>query len=272
MATGGARMISSYIDTEQMIETPPTPRVTRLLERWHPTGSERTWHPSGADEHSIFLWRYFTRSENEPIALRRAKGMKYVLQEIAIGIYDDELIVGQVGLEDVAQTRSDELAAARSYWRERGARFARKLDTNEAGRKAGSHGLSSKWSNRDGHAIPAFDMILSSGLDGLRQEAEKAASSYSADAPDYTARQEQWQAMIIALEALSDYIRRYAKLARKMAYSGKDRQDELVEIAEVCERIAEKPPRTFREALQIVWFVHLGIKMDDGGVGHSFGR
>jgi len=265
-------MISSYIGTEQMIETPPTPRVTRLLERWHPTGSERTWHPSGADERSIFLWRYFTRSENESIALRRAKGLKYVLQEIAIDIYDDELIVGQVGLEDVAQIRSDELTSAHSYWRERGARFARMLDTNEAGRKAGSHGLSTKWSNRDGHAIPAFDMILSSGLDGLRKEAEKAASSYSIDAPDYTVRQEQWQAMIIALEALSAYIRRYAELTRQMTSSDKKRQSEFIEIGEVCERIASKPPRTFREALQLVWFVHLGIKMDDGGVGHSFGR
>jgi len=265
-------MISSYIGTEQIVETPPTPRVTRLLERWHPTGSERTWHPSGADERSIFLWRYFTRSEDEPIALRRARGLKYVLQEITIDIYDDEVIVGQVGLEDVAQTRSDELASAHSYWRERGARFARMLDTNEAGRKAGSHGLSTKWSNRDGHAIPAFDMILSSGLDGLRKEAKKAASSYSIDTPDYTVRQEQWQAMIIALEALSNYIRRYAQLARQMASSDKKRQNEFIEIAEVCEWIAAKPPRTFREALQLVWFVHLGIKMDDGGVGHSFGR
>ncbi len=265
-------MISSYIGTEQMIETPPTPRVTRLLERWHPTGSERTWHPSGADERSIFLWRYFTRSEDEPIALRRARGLKYVLQEITIDIYDDELIVGQVGLDNVAQTRSDELAAAHSYWRERGARFASMLDTNEAGRKAGSHGLSTKWSNRDGHAIPAFDMILSSGLDGLRKEAEKAASSYSIDAPDCAVRQEQWQAMIIALESHSDYIRRYAELARQMASSGKERQNEFIEIAEVCEWIASEPPRTFREALQLVWFVHLGIKMDDGGVGHSFGR
>jgi len=97
------------IDTEQNAETPPTPRVTRLLERWRPTGNERTWHPSGADERSVLLWQYFTRSEDEPIAIRRAKGLKYVLQEVAIDICDDELIVGQVGLENVFQTRPDEM-------------------------------------------------------------------------------------------------------------------------------------------------------------------
>ena len=95
-----------------------------------------------------------------------------MLQEIAIGIHDDELIVGEVGLEDVAQTRPDELAVARSYWRERRAEFARTLGTHELEREVASHGLSHKWHNRDGHAIPAFDMILASGLNGLREEAE----------------------------------------------------------------------------------------------------
>ena len=255
-----------------MAEKPPTLRVARLLKQWQPTGNERTWHPSGADERSVLIWQYFTRSEDEPIAIRRAKGLRYVLQEIAIDISDDELIVGQVGLENVFQTRPDEMAAARSYWQERKASFARMMDTNRAGQKAGANGLSTKWSNRDGHAIPAFDMILSSGLDGLRKEGEEAASSYPSDAPDYTMRQEQWQAMIIALEALSAYIQRYARLARQMASSHEKRRDDLIKIAQVCERIAAKPPRTFREALQLVWFVHLGIKMDDGGVGHSFGR
>jgi len=164
------------------------------------------------------------------------------------------------------------MAAAGSYWQERKAKFARMMDTNNAGQKAGAHGLSAKWSNRDGHAIPAFDMILSAGLDGLRKEGEKAASIYPSDASDYTTRQEQWQAMTVALEALSAYIQRHVRLARQMAPSDEKRRDELTKIAEVCEWIAAKPPRTFREALQLVWFVHLGIKMDDGGVGHSFGR
>ena len=262
------------IGIEQMSAIKPTPRVVRLLEQWYPTGNERTWHSTGADERAILLWHYFICSEDEPIALRRARGLKHVLQEIAVGINDDELIVGEVGLEDVAQIRSDEFASARSYWGKRRTEFAHTLDTHEAEQKAGSHGLSHKWHNRDGHAIPAFDMILSLGLNGLRKEAEEASSSYPVDAPDYTFRQEQWQAMIIAIEALSDYIQRYAKLARQMASSETrpQRQDELIEMAEVCEWVSAKPARTFREALQLVWFVHLGIKMDDGGVGHSFGR
>jgi pyruvate formate-lyase/glycerol dehydratase family glycyl radical enzyme len=256
------------------VEVSPPPRVARLLQRWPPTGQERTWYPSGGDERAILMWQYFVRSEGEPIALRRARGLAYVLGEIAIAIHEDELIVGQVGLEDVARARPQELAAAKAYWRARDAGFEGSLETYAACQRAGAHALSSKWYNRDGHAIPAFDHILAVGLGGLRAEAQRARDACPTDAPDHAPRQVQWQAMQIALDALSAYIRRYSALARRMAAgeARPQRRAELLEIAAVCDRVAADPPRTFQEALQLVWFVHLGIKMDDGGVGHSFGR
>ena len=261
-----------WTSENKVTEEMPPPRITRLMKKWRPTGTERTWYPNGANERLVFLWQYFRDSEGEPIVLRRANGLKHTLQKIAIAIHDDELIVGEVGLEDMAYT--DGLSAARGYWQKQRTGLGGALSTYEAEHKAASNGLSHKWHNRDGHAIPAFDMILSFGLDGLKKEAKKAASIYPHDAQDYKARQEQWQAMIIALEALSDYILRYAELARKMADSEIriGRNGELTEIGEICKWVSARPPHTFREALQLVWFVHLGIKMDDGGVGHSFGR
>jgi len=250
------------------------PRVVRLLDRWRPSGRERTWHADGADERAVLLWRYFQRSEGEPIALRRARGLAHVLDQIEIAIHDDELIVGEVGLDDVAQTRPAELAAARAYWSRRFDRFVRKLPTYDAECRASVHGLSWKWYNRDGHAIPAFEPILANGLQGLRAQGEAAVSAYPVEAPDYAERQDQWQAMAIALDVLSAYVQRYAALAREMAAAETrpGRREELEEIAITCDHVASEPPRTLHEALQLVWFVHLGIKMDDGGVGHSFGR
>lgn len=260
------------INTEDTAKAIIPIRIERLLKKWQPTGTERTWYPTGSNERLVFLWQYFKDSEEEPIALRRANGLKHILQKIAIAIHDDELIVGEVGLEDF--THRDELSVAKSYWHEQRNKLASVLDIYGADQQAASSGLSHKWNSRDGHAIPAFDMILSSGLNGLKKEARKAAASYPQDAQDYKARQEQWQAMIISLEALSDYIRRYAELARQMVYKEISirRNRELTEIEKICKWVSKKPPRTFREALQLVWFVHLGIKMDDGGVGHSFGR
>ena len=266
-------LLEQYFLTDKT-EAPLPPRVADLLDRWPPTGREHTWHPHGADERSIFLWQYFLQSEEEPIALRRAEGLSYVLREIAITIHDDELIVGEVGLEDVAHTRPEEFASARAYWDARASRFEETFDSLYAAQKASVHGLSRKWYSRDGHAIPAFDDILAVGIKGLRAQAKVARSAYPADSPDYDARQDQWQAMITALDALSAYMRRYGTLARQMAgdETRPERRKEMLEISGLCTHLATQPPRTFREALQLVWFVHLGIKMDDGGVGHSFGR
>jgi pyruvate formate-lyase/glycerol dehydratase family glycyl radical enzyme len=255
-------------------EPSPPPRIKRLLDRWRPTGRERTWHADGADERAVLLWRYFQRSTGEPIALRRARGLAYVLDRVRIAIHDDELIVGEVGLDDVSQTCPADLAAARAYWSRRFDGFVRKLPTYDAERSASAHGLSWKWCNRDGHAIPAFERILADGLDGLRTQVRSAASAYPPEAVDYADRQAQWQAMAIALDALAAYVLRYVALAREMAAVETQpvRREELQQIAAACEHVAGEPVRTFREALQLVWFVHLGIKMDDGGVGHSFGR
>ena len=272
--TQAAVVDSSTLDCDQMDHRALPPRVARLLDRWQPTGHERTWHPNGADERAVLLWLHFLRSQGEPIALRRARGLATVLEQIRITIHDDELIVGEVGLEDVGRVRRGELAAAQAYWRAYDVGLERVLGTYNAEQQAKAHALSWGWHNRDGHAIPAFDLILATGLDSLRTEAQRASEAYPADAPGCAARQVQWQSMQIALDALSAYIRRYADLARRMVAEEvrPQRRKELGQIAATCDWVASRPPRTFWEALQLVWFVHLGAKMDDGGVGHSFGR
>ena len=74
--------------------------------------------------------------------------------------------------------------------------------------------------------------------------------------PDYR----KWQfykACIIELEALKIQAARYAEDARAKAAVETDeaRKAELIAMAEVCEHVPAKPARTFREALQVTWFV-----------------
>src|SRR5512138_1185317 len=94
----------------------PSPRVQRLLNRFPPTGKEKTWYPNGADERSVLLWEYFQSAEDEALPLRCARGLARVLEKIAIAIHEDELIVGEVGLEDMATTRPEALAQANAFW------------------------------------------------------------------------------------------------------------------------------------------------------------
>jgi len=74
-------------------------------------------------------------------------------------------------------------------------------------------------------------------------------------------RREQLRAMEICCDALVIFARRHAEAAREQAVSQEDpsRREELLRIAEVCERVPAHAPRDFHEALQHYWFCHLGV-------------
>ncbi|WP_092223103.1 trans-4-hydroxy-L-proline dehydratase [Desulforhopalus singaporensis] len=78
--------------------------------------------------------------------------------------------------------------------------------------------------------------------------------------PDATDKAEQWKAMAISCDAVIVFAERHADLAEKMAATEGDpgRKAELIRIAEICRRVPAEKPRTFWEAIQMYWFVHLG--------------
>lgn len=75
-----------------------------------------------------------------------------------------------------------------------------------------------------------------------------------------TDKQEELMGMSISCDAAILFAERHAELAEEMAKTEKDpkRAAELLEIAEVCRWVPAHAPRTFREAIQMYWFVHLG--------------
>lgn len=79
--------------------------------------------------------------------------------------------------------------------------------------------------------------------------------------PEAYDKQEQLKAMAICCDALIVYARRHADKARELAAKEQNsvRKQELLKIAEICEYVPAHAPRTFREALQTYWFVHLGV-------------
>ena len=71
---------------------------------------------------------------------------------------------------------------------------------------------------------------------------------------------EELKAMDIACDAVMIWAKRYAEKAREMAETAPEpRKSELIKIAENCEWVPAHAPRTFYEALQMYFFVHLGV-------------
>jgi len=112
-----------------------------------------------------------------------------------------------------------------------------------------------------GHAI-LDDKIYHRGMvDFGRRIAERREALDFENDPDAPKRDEQLKAMALCAEAIIRLAERHAERAEALADAEVDpgRRAELETLAEVCRRVPAHPPRTFREALQAYWFVHLAV-------------
>ena len=112
-----------------------------------------------------------------------------------------------------------------------------------------------------GHTV-CGDIIYRKGFADLKKdiETEIANLDFLNDREAYD-KKADLEAMAIACDAMIVYGKRYAELARKMAAETTDeqRKKDLLLIAENCDVVPEHAPKTFHQAIQMYWFVHVGI-------------
>lgn len=74
-------------------------------------------------------------------------------------------------------------------------------------------------------------------------------------------KRQELEAMRICAQAIIRLAQRYSEKAASMVAIEQDqrRKQELLQIAEITQRVPAYAPRTFWEALQAYWFVHIGI-------------
>lgn len=105
------------------------------------------------------------------------------------------------------------------------------------------------------------ERIFKMGILDVKKEIAEAMHSLDPSDPEYYEKLNELRAMDIAADALLIYARRYAEKLEKMAEEEKDpaRKEELQKMAEICRWVPAHPPRTFWEALQHYWFIHVGV-------------
>ena len=111
-----------------------------------------------------------------------------------------------------------------------------------------------------GHTVLDGTIYRKGMLDIKRDIARHTARLDYLHDPEATGKAEELKAMDISCDAAVIFAERHAELAEHMAAGESDptRKEELLRIAEVCRRVPAHAPRTFMEALQMYWFVHLG--------------
>ncbi len=97
-------------------------------------------------------------------------------------------------------------------------------------------------------------------LDFKREIEEHLESLDYANDPEAKDKAEELRAMAIVCDAVIAFANRHANLAEALATAEENpqRASELRKIAEVCRHVPANAPRTFHEAIQMYWFVHLG--------------
>lgn len=112
-----------------------------------------------------------------------------------------------------------------------------------------------------GHTV-ADDKIYNRGFKDFKAQIESEIAKLDIyNDPEFYEKKAQLEAMAICCDAIITYGKRYAEYARELAAKEADpvRKEELLGIAERCDWVPENAPRNFAEALQMYWFVHLGV-------------
>ncbi|MDI6870182.1 MAG: formate C-acetyltransferase/glycerol dehydratase family glycyl radical enzyme [Bacillota bacterium] len=125
-----------------------------------------------------------------------------------------------------------------------------------------------------GHYLPDHPWLLRNGVERVIELCNRKLGELTWTDPDYFDKRCFYEAIIIGAQAMIGFAARYAQLSRSLAKQERDpvRQRELLELANICERVPAKPPRTFHEALQFIYFVHVVLHIEDSGYGISVGR
>lgn len=129
-----------------------------------------------------------------------------------------------------------------------------------------------------GREVASYYYPLQMGLDGMIDYCERRAAEVAgyADGDGLRGmdRLYYYEAVIVLVKGIRTWIEHYAQEARRLMGLTDDetRRAEYAAMAERCERVAHHQPRTLLEAMQLVWFCHLGLVNEEVASGVSPGR
>jgi pyruvate formate-lyase/glycerol dehydratase family glycyl radical enzyme len=263
-------------------------RVKRLKEE------SITTRPYISAERAELLTDFYMNEEGlHSVPVTRALAFKYILKNKAIYLGDGELIVGERGpapratptypelcchtVQDLEVLSSREKTQFQvsddvkriykekiiPFWHLKTMRERVFQAVSPQWRNAFDAGVFTEFMEQraPGHAI-LDNKIYGKGLLDFKKEIEDALNNldYYNDGETYWKEQEL-KAMAITADALITFAERHAEKVRELAEKEKDpqRKRELEMIGEVCSHVPAHAPRNFWEALQMYWFVHLGV-------------
>jgi len=212
-----------------------------------------------APEEAVFLERarilQETRSKFAGAlpGIRQGKIIQELCDRVSVVVSPDDVLLGRV-LEQVPSSEDEKFIQEHS----------------ELFYEAGAPG----WLDSDSIYIPDWNRLLEKGLQGLMAEVESHRRGTGERAPDARALDDMLEGISVSLSGVSRLARRYAEEARRVAGRQEDPEARarLLRAADCCAAIAQRPPGSLQEALQLFILFHMVLSCLIGGRDVTPGR
>ena len=223
----------------------------------------------------------------------RALAFKHFMEHKTLCINDGELIVGEKGdgpqaapsfpelcchtVEDMKIMNARDLIYFRvteedlklqeekiiPFWEKRSVRHKILANMTEEWKNAYAAGVFTEFMEQrgPGHTVGSEKIYKKGFLDYKNDIIEARNNLDFLNDKEAFDKKSQLNAMEICCDAIIILGERYAAYARELAAKETDetRKAELLQIAENCDVVPAHAPKTFWQAIQMYWFVHLGV-------------
>lgn len=241
----------------------------------------------------------YKQNEDKPRIIQRALSLKSVLENIEISIEPEELIVGNrtsgvrygvvfpesgstwvdkefetlptrpqdkfnIVEEDIKYFRD----VIKPYWAGKSLEDVLRKRYGEEFDKISKVVKINQKDHAQGHICPNCEDWLLKGPTLIKKEVLEKIENCSSDKIDF------YKSVYIVMEGAEIFINRYADL---LLLKSKDidniaYKENMIKVANVCKNISKRPPQTFHEAIQSIWFLFVILHLESNASSFSPGR
>jgi formate C-acetyltransferase len=257
-------------------------------------------------ERALLATESYKANLNQPNVMKRALMLQNILEKMTIYIEDETLIAGNQAESNkdapvfpeytmefiineldlfekrdgdvfyITEETKEKLRSIAPFWennnlRARGAALLPK--EVDVYMETGLFGMEGKLNAGDAHLAVNYERVLKEGLIGYEKRVRGLKEALDLTRPESIDKYVFYNAVLIVIDAVKTYAGRFAALAREKAASADaGRREELLQMAEICDKVPYQPAETFREAVQSVWFIQLILQIESNGHSLSYGR
>ncbi len=252
--------------------------------------------PVLSPERALLITDFYKKTgrKKTPVSLRRAQAFAHIMEHKQLYIGKDELIVGERGPAPKAtptfpeiclhspedldiihhrpkvsfgvdqETRDIYQDIIIPYWQGETQRDRLFDNMTQSWKQAYDAGIFTEFQEQraPGHTVAGKKVFQKGMLDYIEQIDDGINLLNKKTLPSRRSEKlAQLEAMKISAQAIITFAKRHVKALEELLQqeANPQRQEELAEMIAVCQRVPAHAPRTFHEALQHYWFIHLGV-------------